>query len=130
MGFEVIVRPAVLPNIRPPLAQVLPPEDNPEQGMAIIKGSNPGAIGASLTWSVSVTHDLPHKETKRQYDTDRVYQKDKAGKINKSNYVDVERLKKVRMEAAEGPFRYLYAEPPPRDNVEVIETDMVRETLE
>jgi hypothetical protein len=98
--------------------------------MVVIKGSGPGSVGASRNWSVSVSRDKPHKETKRQYNTERIYQVDQDGKINKSNFVDVERLKKVRMEATEGPFRQLYSEPPPRANVETIETDMVRNSSE
>ncbi len=125
MGFEVVVRPAVLPNIRPPLAQVLPAEDNPDQGMCVIKGS-PTTVGASRSWSVSLSRDKPHQESKRQFDKERVHQVDPNGKINKKNYVDVERLKKVRLEKEDGPYKMLFADPPKPDNVETIEFDVTR----
>ena len=129
MGFEVVVRLAILPNIRPPRAQVLPPEDNPEQGMVFIKGGNPTSIGASLNWSISWTKKMPHEEEKRVYTKERVYQiQDDKGTINKATFVDIERLSKVRMSATDGPFRYLYEDPPQRANVEILETDILRES--
>jgi hypothetical protein len=127
-GFEVVVRPVVLPNIRPPQAQVLPAEDNPEQGLMVIKGSGTTSIGASYAWSISWTKSKPHQETKRQYDTERVYQKDNTGEINKNAFVDVERLKKVRAKTGDGPIRQLYADPPKRDNVEIMNSNMTRES--
>jgi hypothetical protein len=127
MGFEVVVRPAVLPNIRPPRAQVLPPEDNPEQGWAVIKGGNPQSLGASYSYQMSWTKSKPHKEEKRQFDKERVYQKDAAGKINKQNFVDIERLSRVRLNVPDGALKVLYAEPPEVDNVETIEKDVTRE---
>jgi hypothetical protein len=125
-GFEVIVRPVVFPNIRPAPPRVLPPEENSEQGLVVIKGSGAKQLSASYSWSVSVSRQRPHKEAKRQFDKERVHQKDKDGKINKKNYIDVERLKRVRFDTEEGPYKVLYADPPKTDNVETLETDVTR----
>ena len=38
-GFEVIVRPVILPNIRPASPRVLVPEDDPSSGVAVLSGS-------------------------------------------------------------------------------------------
>jgi hypothetical protein len=125
-GFEVVVRPVILPNIRPPRAQVLPPEDNPEQGLMVINGSRT-SIGASESWTMNVTKQKPQQEETRQFDKERVYQKDDKGKINKSVFVDIERLKKVRLSATGGPIKQLYADPPSRDNVEILESNQSRD---
>lgn len=137
-GFEVIVRPVVLPNIRPALARVLPPVDDPTQGFAVISGSSGKVIDLSRTWSVSVSRSLPQRETKRQVDEDRIYQMEfdapihfpgqgTGGKINKNNYVDVERVKKIRLDNDEGATKVVYADPPPAENVERIATDVTRQ---
>jgi hypothetical protein len=125
-GFELIVRPVVFPNIRPAPAQVLPAEDDPTQGMIAIGGQPSRSLSASSGWSVSLSRDKPHKEQKRQFDTERVFQQDAGGGINRQNYVDVERLKKVRLERKEGPYKMLYDDPPSRPNVEIIAADQVR----
>ncbi len=36
-GLEVVVRPVVFPNIRPAPARALAPEDNPDQGIAVLE---------------------------------------------------------------------------------------------
>lgn len=120
-GFEVIVRPVVFPNIRPAPAQVLPPEDDPTQGMCVIKGGGATKVGASRNWSVSLSRQKPHTEVIRQVNKERVYQKDKNGEINKKNYIDLERLKKVRIDTDDGPVKYIYSNPPKPDNVEILE---------
>jgi hypothetical protein len=132
-GFEVVVRPAVLPNIRPPAARVLLPPDDPDKGKFEFGGGGGNFIGTSFTFSVSLSAQMPQEETRRVFDTERVYQKDKKGNINKNNFVDVERLKKVRIEGGkddEEIFKIIYADPPPVDNVEKLETDVFREAPE
>lgn len=128
-GFETIVRPVVFPNIRPLPARVLAPPDDPTQGMATIKGSTPSKLSGSRNWSVSISRQLPQEETKRVYDTERVYQKDDQGNINKNNFVDIERLSKLRVESPRGgdAQRFLFNDPPKADNVETLETGLVRE---
>jgi hypothetical protein len=129
MGFEVVVRPAVLPNIRPPRAQVLPQEDNPEQGWAVIKGGDPQSIGASYSYQMSWTKQKPHEEEKRQFDKERVYRVDENGNVDKSTYVDIERLSRVRLNIADGAIKVLYAEPPEVGNVETIAKDVTRDAI-
>jgi len=125
-GFEVIVRPVVFPNIRPAPPRVLAPEDDPTQGIAVISGSGGKLIDLPHNWSVSVSRQKPHQEAVRQYDEERVYQVDEQGNINKQNYVDVERLKKVRLNKEGGPYKVLYADPPPRANVKTQQTNLTR----
>jgi hypothetical protein len=124
-GFEVIVRPAVFPNIRPAPPRVLPPEQDPEQGIAVISGSGGKLIDLPHTWSVSVARQ-ESKETVRVFDKERVHQVDSAGNINSSNYVEVERLKRIRLDTDGGPIKMVYADPPERPNVTTIEPDVTR----
>jgi hypothetical protein len=129
-GFEVIVRPAVLPNIRPASARVLPPQDNPEQGICTISGGGGGLIDLSYTFSASFSSNAPAQESKRQVDKERVHQvtTDAGGAsiMHQDNYVEVERLKRVRLETPSGPIKVRYADPPKVDNVVTIETDITR----
>jgi hypothetical protein len=128
-GFEVIVRPVVLPNIRPAPPRVLPSEDDPEQGIAVIGGSGGGLIDLPHTWSVSVSRQRPQVESKRQFDKERVYQVEKDKKtINFDNFVDLERLRMLRLETEEGPVKMIFADPPKPEpnNIEVLEADVVR----
>jgi hypothetical protein len=127
-GFEVIVRPVVFPNIRPVPPRVLSPEDDPTKGMAVLSGSGGKLIDLPRTWSASQSRQTPQKEAVRQFDKERVYQKDEGGKINKNNYIDVERLKRVRLDSEESPVKMIYADPPKVDNVETLETDVTRKT--
>lgn len=127
MAFEVIVRPTVFPDIRPATARVLPPEDDPTKGMATISGGGAKFMSTSSSHSTSVSYQVPRRETKRQYDTERVYQVDAKGNINKANFVDIERLSRIRMEGEEsGAVAFEYTKPPPADNVEIKETDKTR----
>ena len=143
-GFEVVVRPMVLPNIRPLPARVLVPEqnDDPDKGKAVITGGSGKLLQLSYSYSGTATQ-VSQIEVKREYDVDRVYQREKqSGKdpsgqplpegraagdgdsgINKENYVDIERIKKVWF--ADG-TSHSYATPPPQDNIEVMARDQVR----
>ena len=52
---------------------------------------------------------------------------DEKGNINKKNYVDVERLKKVKLEGGDKPDTKLqFNDPPQADNVETLETNVTR----
>jgi hypothetical protein len=127
MSLEIVVRPVVLPNIRPSVARRIAPPDDPTKGLASLGGGGAGTfIGVSESYSHSISKQEPHKETKRQVDTDRVYQMDENGNINKSNFVDIERITKLLSEANDGgaysTLRSIYHEPNYRPNVETIET--------
>jgi hypothetical protein len=130
MGLEVVVRPTVFPNIRPAPPRRLAPEDSPEQGIAVISGSGGKLINLQHSFSVSMSRQKPHKETKRQFDEEKVYQtekdKDEQEQINKDNYIRVERLKRVAYQTEQDLIRMNYADPPQRDNVEVIRKDVTR----
>lgn len=126
-GFEVVVRPMVLPNIRPASPRVLPPPDDPEKGIAVIGGSGGRLIDLPYTWSVSFSSSAPATEERRQFNKERIYQVDEKGNINKDNYVDVERLSRVRLATSDGPQKFLFADPPPADNVEILERDVTRD---
>jgi hypothetical protein len=127
-GLELVVRPVVFPNIRPAPARMLAPESNPDQGFAVIKGTGGNLIDLPHSWSASHSETKQQQETKRMYDVEKVYQVDDNGEINKKNFVEVERLKKVRLDDGgdQGAIRVIYAEPPPANNIEVKFTDMLR----
>jgi len=97
MGFEVVVRPVVLPNIRPAPAQLLPPEDDPEKGFAVIRGNGAKEVTLSNSYSASVSSGQ-RTEIKRRVDQVRVYQKTPDGKVNKENFVDLEVANKLWMQ--------------------------------
>jgi hypothetical protein len=132
MGLEVVVRPVVLPNIRPSAPRVLAPADNPDSGIAVISGGGGMFLGTSHSSSFSISSQTPHQETKRQVDVLRVYQKSddagastrSAGTINRENYVDVEQMKKVSATNKTGDvLKILYQEVKQPDNVEVRESN-------
>jgi hypothetical protein len=133
-GFEVIVRPVILPNIRPALPRILPPVPDPSQGLFVLNGGDGNFLGISTTFSVSFSQQQPHKEAVRQYDTERVYKKDEkkggsakdTSNVDKDTYVDVERLRRVRLDTSDGPIKVVYNDPPEVDNVETLERDLVR----
>ncbi|SRR5580765_3184943 len=132
-GFEVIVRPVVLPNIRPAAARVLPAEDDPAKGIATIGGGGGKFVGISHSTSISFSQQRPHKESTRQFNKERILQvaETTAGGatiMNPENYVEVERLKRVRLETSDGAIKVLYADPPlPQpNNIVVLATDVVR----
>src|SRR5215475_277838 len=105
MTFEVVVRPAVVPNIRPAPAQPSSPAPgDSSQGMVTIHGASGRYL--ELPYSVSFSSSQPHfKEKKRRVDQVRIYQKDDNGKINKDNFVDVDSANKVWMDSKSS--RYL-----------------------
>jgi hypothetical protein len=126
-GFEVIVRPVILPDIRPSRPRILPQQDDPSQGIATLSGSGGGLIDLSQSESHSWSRSI-QKEKKRKFDKERIYKKDDAtGEVDKSTYVDVERLKWIQTSDGIGVSSSVrYADPPERDNVEILEKDQVR----
>jgi hypothetical protein len=119
-GFEVIVRPVVLPNIRPAPPRVLAPEDDPSAGIATLGGAG----GKLIDMTQSEQHSWSRTkavETKRKFVTERVYKVNPDGTVDKSTYIDVERIQDVTTRDGNGIEQQVkYADPPQRDNVENI----------
>ena len=126
-GFEIIVRPVILPDIRPSQPRILPQQDDPSQGIATLSGSGGGLIDLSQSESHSWSRSI-QKEKKRKFAKERIYKKNKdTGTVDKSTYVDVERLKWLQTQDGAGVSSSVrYADPPERDNVEVLEDNQVR----
>jgi hypothetical protein len=93
-GFEVVVRPVVLPNIRPKPAQTLPPAADPDKGWCEIKGNPAKQVDLTSSWSTSMSksHQV---EMKRRVDEVRTYQENDDGTVNKENFVDTEVANKI-----------------------------------
>ena len=103
MGFEIVVRPAVVPNLRPAPAQSLPPQDDPDKGFAVIRGNGAKEIGLSNSYSSS-SSTSNRQETKRRFDEVRVFQKEDNGTINRENFVDLEVTNKLWMKGPPDDF--------------------------
>src|SRR5262245_50672990 len=125
-GFEVIVRPVVFPSIRPQPARALPPEDNPEDGIATIGGSGGRVIDLTYSYSVSKSRSANNREVARASDEVKVFQKEDDGKVNKKNWVKVRSLHHALMRDAEGAeYEDSYARVKEADNVEIGPVDIV-----
>ena len=101
-NFEVVVRPVVFPNIRPAPARVLPRENDPEKGFAVIRGNPATHIDLPYSYSMNATSSRS-VETEREVDTVRVYQEEDDGTINRDNFVDIEIPHKIKKKGASGP---------------------------
>jgi hypothetical protein len=95
-SFEIVVRPAVFPDIRPAPAQPVPPADDPEKGFATIHGNGGHQWSTSSSYNASASSST-HSEIERREDEMRVYQKSEDGKINKKNFVDVRAPNRIKM---------------------------------
>ena len=126
-GFEVIVRPVVFPNIRPAPARSILPEDDPDQGFAVLSGVGGKLIDLPASESRSTSRSKP-VETKRRFDIVRIYQMDSTGKINWMVSVDVEIVNKVWTDTPQGEVvqRYSDLPVPLPPNMQVLERDVVR----
>jgi hypothetical protein len=94
-GFEVVVRPAVFPNIRPTPSRSLPPSSSdPTKGVCVIKGSSGKTVDLPYSWSVSTSNTRP-QETQRRVDEVRIYQQDDNGTVNRNNFVDMHVANKI-----------------------------------
>ena len=100
--LETIVRPVVFPNIRPAPPRVLPRENDPDKGFAVIRGNPATHIDLPYSYSMNATSTRTD-EIERCSELVRVYQKDKDGKVNKDNYVDLEVANKIVSKGAKGP---------------------------
>jgi hypothetical protein len=101
-GLEVVVRPVVLPNLRPAPARALPPQDDPEKGFCIIKGNGGHLVNLSYSHSMSMSKSMP-VETERRVDEARVYQMDDDGKVNRDNFVDIEVPNRIKSDGGKMP---------------------------
>jgi hypothetical protein len=141
MGFEVVVRPVVFPDIRPAPAQPQPPAtDDPKKGIATIHGSNGKFLDLAYSWSVSSSQSNPN-ETQRRVDVVRVYQQEgdgggssvargvaapRAGNINRDNFVDIEVANKIWMDDGSVSSRYGYSRVQEDDNIEILERNKIK----
>jgi hypothetical protein len=101
-GFEIVVRPAIFPDIRPAPAQPVPPADDPNKGFATIHGNGGHQFTTSSNYSCSISSSQ-RTEIKRREDEARVYQMKDDGKINKKNFVDIRAPNKVWMKGPPQP---------------------------
>lgn len=102
MGLEVVVRPVVLPNIRPQPGRSLPPAEDPAKGFAVIRGNGFRQGTSSYSLSISASQSRP-VEVKRRVDKVRVYQKKDNGEINKENFIDIKAVNKLWKTGGMGP---------------------------
>ena len=123
MGLEVVVRPVVLPNIRPAVPRRIAPPDDPTKGLAALSGGG-GRVHRHL---VKFQRQLFEVRTARETDARQVDSRGSIrrmnpdGTINKNNFIDVERTEESRLDDQDGTRQIIYADPTSRkDNVEVI----------
>ncbi len=126
MGFEVVVRPAVFPNIRPQPTRSVPIADAPDKGLAVISGGSNSIV------------DLPHSEqhswsksrmveVKRTFDKARIYYTRPDGTLDFSQYWEFEVLRSVEfLENGTTAFGQQYAPMQEGDNIEVFEHNLTR----
>jgi hypothetical protein len=150
MGFEIVVRPVVFPDIRPAPARSLPPPDDPEKGFAVIRGN--GAKSVSLGYSYSLSWSKSRSmESERRVDEVRVYQMDDDGTVNKDNFVDLEVANRIKMKEPGAPgqagdvtvpggsagskgtsyeIAMYYARQAERENIEIKNRDQIKKNTE
>jgi len=127
MGLEVVVRPVVLPNIRPATPRVLlPSADSPEQGLCVLSGGGGKFVGTSYSWSVNISKSKPKKEEKRQVDKKRVYKVDEQGNVDKDTFVDVEQTKKIKLKGEADTDKIIYGPYSDPENIETLEKDITK----
>jgi hypothetical protein len=108
-GFEVVVRPVVFPNIRPPQAKPVLPADDPTQGQCVISGASGEIVTLNESWNYNQSKSRP-VETKRRSDLARVYQKEDDGTVNKDNFIDVKVANKIQLREGNQPGRRQFVE--------------------
>lgn len=129
-GFENIVRPVVFPNIRPSPAQSIPAATAPDQGVATIRGASGKSIDLSHSQSISSQAQQP-TETQRRVDEVRVYQMDDNGDVNRDNFVDMDVANKIWMNEGSGSTKkYYYTPVEEADNIEILNTNVVKKARE
>lgn len=125
MSYETIVRPVVMPNIRPSTAQPVPVEDTSNSGVFTIHAASGKFLDLQYSWSASTSQSNP-TETKRRYDVARVYQKDDSGNVNQDTFVDIEVANKIWMNDGSVQSRYGYQRVPEDDNIKIRDTNLIK----
>jgi hypothetical protein len=126
VSFEVFVRPFVAPAIRPPAKPpVLPFQDTPEQGVAVLRGLGGKLIDLTFSetssWSRSNSVEVERTVTRK-----RVYQKNPDKTVNRENFIDVEEATRMKERDGNGVVTERWFIPPsPSDNVEILEEDVL-----
>lgn len=115
MGFEVVVRPAVFPNIRPQRPGLSLPGDAPDKGFASISGSSGGLI--DLPWSELVSISKGHREKKRTYYKVRVPTTQRDGMLDWGHYHEYEVMERVDFEPS---FEMNFTPPKEQDNMRLM----------
>jgi len=126
-AFETIVRPVVIPNIRPAPAQKVVGTSavssaDPEKGFAIIHGNPAKQLDLNTSTSISMSRSNS-VEVHRRVDKVRVYQVTDDG-VNKDNYVDVEVTNRLIWADYNGRAKRNYKRQKPADNIEVLDKDI------
>jgi len=127
-AFEYIVRPVVIPNIRPaPAQKIVAPSvastADPEKGFAIIHGNPAKQLDLTQTTSVSISRSNG-VEVQRRVDKVRVYQVTDDG-VNKDNYVDIEVANKLVWADYNGRQKRYYKRAKTADNIELRDRDIL-----
>ena len=126
-GFELIVRPAVFPDIRPQAPRTLvPATDDPTQGIAILGGAGGGLIDLTESYSQSWSRSLPAIESRRRVDKVRTYFTNPDGTIDLENYIDTEVTTKLWLHDISQDYTRRYQNPQPSENSEIMETGVMK----
>jgi len=127
-AFETIVRPVVVPNIRPVPAHPIASSGttsmpNPDAGFAIIHGNPARQVDLSTTVSSSISRSSG-VEVQRRVDKVRVYQVTDDG-VNKDNYVDIEITNRLIWADYTGRQKRYYKKSKKADNIELLTPDVM-----
>lgn len=129
-GFETIVRPVILPGIRPAPRYSVVPEADPAKGLAVIRGSSAKTIDLPYSFSVSSSQSRP-VEKQRRVDVVRVYQEEAGdavarSTVNRDNYVDIEIANQITMADGAATSPYRYANAGESSNVSILSRNEIR----
>ncbi len=125
-GFEVVVRPAVLPDIRPPPARSLPIEDAPDKGIAVINGIGNAIVDLTYSFSSSWSRNRL-VEVRRHFDKVRVYASKPDGTYDYNTYIEYEVLTSIEyLENGQPTIGQQYARPLESAGVEIIQRGLTR----
>lgn len=125
-GFEIVVRPAVNPDIRPGEARKLPPAtSDPNSGFATIRGNPAKMVTLSMSRSISFTRSSG-VEYQRRVDTARVYQMEDDGTVNRDNFVDIDVANRIRLNDGSGKTTMYYRPVQESGNVEVRDRNIIK----